>query len=270
MQGKVNQAIEYIKSKINFTPEISIVLGSGLGDFAENVENKVIIPYGEIPNFPCSTVVGHKGQFVFGQIGGKNICVMQGRVHFYEGYLMSEVVFPEYVMAGLGIKTLILTNAVGSMNEQIPINSFVCIRDHINCTGHNPLIGSQYNYIGKRFISLNNLYDKDLRALAKKIATELGVSLYDGVFVQTMGPSYETPAEIRSYRIMGGDTCGMSTAVEAIAGLHAGMKVLAISNVSNMCAGMTMVEPTHTEVLENSLIVKDTFRNLLVKLIEKI
>ncbi len=270
MQEKVNQAVEYIKSKINFVPEIAIVLGSGLGDFAENVSNKIVIPYGDVPNFPRSTVQGHKGQFVFGQLGGKNVCVMQGRVHYYEGYPMYEVVFPEYVMASLGVKTLILTNAVGSMNENIPINSLVAIKDHINFTGYNPLIGTHYNYIGKRFFSLNNLYDKDLRALAKSVATEQGIPLYEGVFVQTSGPSYESPAEIRAFKTMGGDTCGMSTAIEAIAGLHAGMKVLAISNVSNIAAGMTAVEPTHAEVLENSLAVKDDFKNLLTKIIEKI
>lgn len=270
MQQKVNQAVEYIKSKINFVPEIAVVLGSGLGDFAENVENKIIVPYGEIPNFPRSTVQGHKGQFVFGQMQGKNVCVMQGRVHYYEGYPMYEVVFPEYVMAALGVKTLILTNAVGSMNENIPINSLVCIKDHINFTGYNPLIGSHYSYIGKRFFSLNNLYDKDLRALAKNIAEEQSISLYEGVFVQTTGPSYESPAEIRAFKTMGGDTCGMSTAIEAIAGLHAGMRVLAISNVSNMAAGMTAVEPTHDEVLQNSLAVKNDFKNLLTKIIQKI
>lgn len=270
MQLKVNQAVEYIKSKINFVPNIAVVLGSGLGDFAETVEDKVIIPYEDIPNFPRSTVQGHQGRFVFGKISRQNVCVMQGRVHYYEGYPMHEVVFPEYVMAGLGVKTLILTNAVGGMNENFKINSLVCIKDHINFTGYNPLIGAHYSYLGTRFISLNNLYDKGLREIAQTVAKCEGITLHEGVFVQTMGPSYESPAEIRAFKNMGADTCGMSTAVEAIAGSHAGMKILAISNVSNVAAGLTEIEPTHGEVLENSQAVKGDFQRLLNKIIEKI
>ncbi len=270
MQEKVNQAVEYIKSKVNFTPFVALVLGSGLGDFAESVENKIIVPYEDVPNFPRSTVQGHKGRFVFGQVNGQNVCVMQGRVHYYEGYPMHEVVFPEYVMAALGIKTLILTNAVGSMNPNYGINSLVSIKDHINFTGYNPLIGSHYSYTGVRFLSLNNLYDKDLRQLAQEVAKQENITLHEGVFAQTSGPTYESPAEVRMFRSLGVDTCGMSTAIEAIAGSHAGMKVLAISNVSNVAAGLTDVAPTHEEVLANSQAVKGDFQRLLAKIIEKI
>ena len=263
MKKEINEAVEYIKNFVKEPVDIALVLGSGLGEFADSIENPIIIKYGDVPNFPRSTVAGHKGQFVFGKIGNKNVCIMQGRVHYYEGYPMHQVVFPEYVLAELGAKVLILTNAVGAINENLPVNTFACIVDHLNFTGYNPLIGTYYTDCGVRFPSLNNLYDKDLREIAHNVAKELGVTLGDSVFAQTSGPSYETPAEVRALKILGAETCGMSTAIEAIAGKHAGMKVLAISNISNKAAGLAKIEPTHKEVLENSNTVKEDFKKLL-------
>ena len=270
MKEKIFEAVQYIKNKVPFEPEVALVLGSGLGDFADNIENAIKIPYGEIPNFPKSTVQGHKGQFVFGKVGDKYVCIMQGRVHYYEGYPMYQVVFPEYVMAGLGVKTLILTNAVGGINENMKVNTFACIKDHINFTGYNPLIGSYYVDMGVRFLSLNNLYDKDLRELALKVAKKSNITLNEAVFAQTSGPTYETPAEVRALKSLGVDTCGMSTAIEAIAGAHSGMKVLAISNISNKAAGLAEIEPTHSEVLENSNTIKQDFKNLLENIIKEL
>ena len=270
MRNEINEAVEYIQKFVDYIPDVALVLGSGLGDFADNVEDAVIIKYSDIPNFPKSTVQGHKGQFVFGKVAGKKVCIMQGRVHYYEGDPMYQVVFPEYVMAGLGIKTLILTNAVGGISDNMPVNTFACIKDHINFTGYNPLIGTHYVDMGVRFLSLNDLYDKELRELALSIAKRLNITLNEAVFAQTSGPTYETPAEIRALKALGVDTCGMSTAIEAIAGKHAGMKVLAISNISNKAAGLATIEPTHSEVLENSNIIKNDFKNLLENIIKEL
>lgn len=270
MKDKIIKAQEYIKQFVNFDIDVALVLGSGLGDFAEVIENPIIVKYNDIPNFPHSTVAGHKGQFVFGKIADKNVCIMQGRVHYYEGYAMPDVVFPEYVMASLGAKVLILTNAVGGISDKMEVNTFACIKDHLNFTGYNPLIGQQYVEMGVRFPSLNNLYDSALRGLAHEVADDLNITLNDSVFVQTTGPSYETPAEIQMFKMLGGDTCGMSTAIEAIAGSHAGMKVLAISNISNKAAGLATFEPTHQEVLENSKNIKEQFKKLLLNIVERI
>lgn len=270
MKNKIEKAVKYIKRKVPFEIDLALVLGSGLGDLADTIENAIIIDYSDVPFFPKSTVKGHKGRFVFGQIEGKNVCIMQGRVHYYEGYPMHEVVFPEYVMAGLGANVLILTNAVGGISEKMQVNTFAVISDHLNFTGYNPLIGQHYIESGVRFPSLNNLYDKDLRKLALKIAKKQDITLNESIFVQLSGPSYETPAEIKAYKKLGADTCGMSTAIEAIAGSHAGMRVLAISNVSNLGAGLAKVEPTHIEVLENSKSIKEDFKNLIFNIIKEI
>ena len=263
MQKEVNEAVAYIRQFYKGDVDVALVLGSGLGEFAEGIENATFVEYKDIPNFPRSTVAGHKGRFVFGKIADKNVCIMQGRVHYYEGYPMHQVVFPEYVMAGLGAKILVLTNAVGSINPKLAVNTFALIADHINLTGYNPLIGTYYNDLGVRFLSLNNLYDAELRGIAHRVAEQLNIELNDAIFAQTSGPTYETPAEVRAFRGLGVDTCGMSTAIEAIAGHHAGMRVMAISNVTNMGAGLADSAPSHSEVLENSVAVKDKFRALL-------
>lgn len=270
MVEKTLEAVKFLKSKIDFKIDVALVLGSGLGDFADSIENPIVIKYNEIPNFPKSTVQGHKGQFVFGEVQGKKICVMQGRVHYYEGYAMHEVVFPQYVISQLGAKVLILTNAVGGISEKLNIGDFTLIEDHINLTGYNPLIGRHYVEFGERFPSLNNAYDKDLRAKAKQVASNLGLTLHDSIFIQLSGPSYETPAEIRAYKSLGADTCGMSTAIEAIAGVHSGLKVVAISFVSNKAAGLSDLAPSHTEVLENIRKSKVDFQRLLNGLIKEI
>lgn len=262
--------LDFINQKTNsFKPEIGIVLGSGLGDFAQDFSS-VSIPYSEIPGFGNSTVVGHSGKLIFAQICGKNVVMMQGRCHFYEGHPMEKVVFPIKVMKKLGVKTLILTNAAGAVNKKLKPADLVLIEDHINFMGTNPLIGINDDELGPRFPDMSEIYKKRLIATAQECAKEVGINIKKGIYVAMTGPSYETPAEIRMLRTIGADVVGMSTVPEAIIANYCGIDVLGISCVSNYAAGVQKTPLTHTEVIETTDIVKDKFKSLLLKLLEKL
>lgn len=266
----MNKSIDYIKGKIKNQPEIGIVLGSGLGDFADAIEDKIEIPYTEIPGFPVSTVKGHDGKLIFGKINSKEVCVMKGRIHYYEGYDIKEVVYPIEVLAGLGIKTLILTNAAGGVNTDFEPADLMIINDHINIMGKNPLIGPNDEDLGPRFPDMTDLYNKDLIELAEKSAKKLDIDIKEGVYMYFTGPSYETAAEVRMARILGADAVGMSTVPEAIIARHRGLKILGISTITNMSTGILDTPLDHTEVVEVGQEVAGKFKELLKEIIEEI
>lgn len=268
--NKINESVNYIKSKIDFTPEIGLVLGSGLGNYGETLENKVYIDYKDIPNFHVSTVEGHKGRFVLGEISGKKVICMQGRHHYYEGNGMDAVTYPIRVMAKLGIKTLFTTNATGGVNENFTVGDFMVITDHINFMGTNPLIGENLDEFGPRFPDMSNIYDKDLVNLALSVSDNIGIKLQTGVFLGYMGPSYETPAEIRMFKLLGADNVGMSTVPETIVANHAGLKVLSISSITNMAAGISKKALSHDEVQEVSTKMVETFKKLVDEIIKNL
>ena len=266
---KLQEAARYIESKIGTEPvEIGMVLGSGLGELAEVIENPVYVPYGEIPYFPVSTVSGHKGRLVIGMLEGKRVLCMQGRFHYYEGYGMDAVVFPIQVMHTLGINNLLLTNAAGCVNKEWKPGDLMLISDHIKIMGDNPLRGANYEELGDRFFDMSNAYDKDLRQVARDCAKGMGLELREGVYQLFAGPSFETPAEVRFARLCGADAVGMSTVPEAIVASHMRMKVMGISCLTNMAAGILEQPLNHKEVLETGEKVKESF-SLLVRSITK-
>lgn len=267
---KILESVEFVKSKINITPEIGVILGSGLGDLAEEIEDKVTVKYEDIPNMPKSTVAGHKGQYVFGKYKGKNVVMMQGRIHYYEGHPMEILSLPIHIMKYLGAKTLLVTNAAGGVNESFNPGDLMIITDHINLAFNNPLIGENNEKIGPRFPDMSNVYDKDLVKLAEDTAKDINVDIKKGVYCMMTGPTYETPAEVRMVRILGGDAVGMSTVPDAITAKHCGMKVLGISCITNMAAGILDQPLNHKEVIETSNKVKNTFINLVGNIIERV
>lgn len=266
----IKEAASYVKSEFEDIPKIGLILGSGLGVLADEIENPVKIPYNEIPNFPVSTVEGHAGQLVFGTLKGAKVVAMQGRFHFYEGYSLDKVTAPVRVMKELGVETLIVTNAAGGINESFEAGDLMLITDHINNMGTNPLIGANDSNIGVRFPDMSQSYDENLRKMAKKTANDLNIKLQEGVYVGNTGPSYETPAEVRALRIIGGDAVGMSTVPEVIIARHAGLSVLGISCISNMAAGILNQPLSHDEVIETTEIVRGNFLNLVKGIVEKI
>ena len=231
-------------------PEVGIILGSGLGPLADQVEDAVVVPFGQIPHMKRSTVTSHKGQFVCGTLGGKCVLVMQGRLHGYEGNTPQEVAFPVWVMHELGIGTVITTNAAGAINESYSVGDFCIMSDHINFTGRNPIVGQDPDGIAFRFFSMKDAYDPELRELAHRVASENGISVQEGVYLGLLGPSFETPAEIRMFRAWGADTVAMSVVEEVIAARHVGMRVLGISLCSNMACGIEGASPSDEEVFE--------------------
>ncbi|MBP5267837.1 MAG: purine-nucleoside phosphorylase [Ruminococcus sp.] len=247
---KLEKAKEYICKRAGIKPAVGIVLGSGLGNFAERAEIVSEIPYEDIPCFPRSTVEGHKGRFVFGKIGNTPVVIMQGRVHYYEGYPMEDVIMPARIMGLLGIKTLLLTNAAGGVNKGFSAGDLMLIKDHISCFVPNPLIGKNLSELGTRFPDMSEVYDRELSGRIKACAESLGTELKEGVYCQLTGPSYETPAEIKMLSVLGADAVGMSTAVEAIAARHMGVRVCGISLITNMAAGISEVPLSHEEVKE--------------------
>lgn len=264
------EAVAYIEPKLTEKPTIGLVLGSGLGVLADEIENPVIIPYHEIPGFTVSTVVGHKGQLVIGKLQGKQVVAMQGRFHYYEGHGLDAVVFPIRVMKMLGVETIIVTNAAGGINESYNAGDLMLIRDHINMTFRNPLIGGNDEAMGARFPDMSEAYSKQLRELAKEVATAQGIQLQEGVYCGLLGPSYETPAEIRMLRILGGDAVGMSTVPEVIVARHMNIKVLGISCISNMAAGILEQPLSHDEVMETTEKVKAQFLALVHGIVAKL
>ena len=246
----VQEAAEYVRARIGETPRIGLILGSGLGGIAEVIADKHVIPYGEIPHFVCSTAPGHKGQFVAGRFGGKPVICMQGRLHFYEGHALSDIIFPVRVMKQLGVTSLIVTNAAGGINTSFQVGDLMLIEDHINFMGTNPLIGPNDASFGPRFCDMTYTYTPALRQAAQEAARTLGLTLQKGVYLGCTGPSYETPAEIRAFRTLGADAVGMSTVPEVIAASHCGLQVLAFSLITNMAAGILDQPLTEEEVIE--------------------
>jgi len=250
-------------------PEIGLILGSGLGDIADEIEG-IRIPYEEIPGFEASTVQGHAGQLVIGKFCGKDVVAMQGRFHFYEGHPMSKVVFPVRIMKLLGIEKLLVTNAAGGICTDFVPGDLMIIEDHLNLTGTNPLIGKNDDDLGPRFPDMSNAYDKNLRAIVEEIGNELGIKLKKGVYAGLSGPTYETPAEVRMLRILGADAVGMSTVPEVIVANHMGIKVIGISCITNMASGILDQPLSHHEVIETTEEVKRDFTKLVKRIIEKI
>jgi len=274
--SKAQEAVRVVRERAKVTPRIGIILGSGLGGFAAQVMDAVAIPYVEIPHFPQSTVAGHSGKLVLGTIGGVPVAVMQGRVHAYEGYAMEEVTFPARVLGMLGCRRLIVTNAAGGIRATIPQGSLVAISDHINLTGTNAALGPNEPRFacapsaGQRFFDMTTAYSPVLRKLALEEAARQGIALGEGVYLAVLGPSFETPAEIRAFRTLGADLVGMSTVHEVIVARHMGIEVLGLSLVTNMAAGVTGEAIVHEDVMEIGRRVEQQFTGLLTALVPQI
>ena len=267
---RAESAAQFITSQTSVRPKIALVLGSGLGAFADALTDAVRISYAQIPSFPRSTAIGHAGQLVIGNSQGITVAAMQGRTHLYEGYSAKEVSFPIRVFTRMGIKAVILTNAAGGINLKYSQGALVAIRDHINLQGQNPLVGPNDERFGPRFPDMTQAYSTAYREIAAAAAQKLGMTLHDGVYVALLGPSYETPAEIRYLRTIGADLVGMSTVAEVIAARHMGLKVLAISCVTNMAAGILDQPINHEEVLETGKRVQKQFEALLRAVLPRI
>jgi purine-nucleoside phosphorylase len=269
--GRLDASAAFIRGKREVTPSVGLVLGSGLGTFAERLKNRVAIPYDHIPHFPVpSGVVGHAGELVLGDVGRTPVVVLSGRVHYYEGRPMTDVVFPARVLARLGVGAVVLTNAAGGVRRTFKPGDLMLMTDHINAFGTNPLIGTNEDSLGARFPDMSRVYDPALRKLARATARSLKIPLREGVYLGNSGPSYETPAEIRAYRAIGADAVGMSTVPEAIALNHAGVRALGISTITNMAAGILPKPLEHSEVLATTKKVGDRFVRLLTALVPKI
>jgi purine-nucleoside phosphorylase len=269
--GHLDAAAAFLRGKRDAAPVVGLVLGSGLGAFAKRLKNRVAVPYEEIPHFPVpSGVVGHAGELVLGDVDQTPVVVLSGRVHFYEGRPMADVVFPARVLARLGVPAVLLTNAAGGVRRTFKPGDLMLLTDHINAFGTNPLIGPNEDSLGARFPDMSRVYDPALRKLAKETARALRIPLREGVYLGNSGPSYETPAEIRAYRAVGADAVGMSTVPEAIALNHAGVRVLGISTITNMAAGILPKPLDHSEVLATTKKVGDRFVRLLTALVPKI
>lgn len=266
---KLRHCYECVREKIDFVPRVALVLGSGLGDFANNIRIEAELPYEEIEGFPISTVPGHAGKFIFGYLEEVPVVCMKGRVHYYEGYDISDVVLPVRLMKLLGAEILFLTNASGGVNAGFQAGDLMLITDQISCFVRNPLIGPNIDELGTRFPDMTTIYDKELRDIIQNTAKENNIELKEGVYLQLTGPSFESAAEVRMVRILGGDAVGMSTAVEAIAARHMGMRVCGISCVCNLAAGMTENPLTHDEVQEAAAKAAPLFAELVKESIAK-
>lgn len=257
------------KEKIDFTPKIALILGSGLGDYAEQADIKAVLDYKDIEGFPVSTAPGHKGRFVFGYVGGVPVVIMQGRVHYYEGYSMEDVVLPTRLMKMMGAEVLFLTNAAGGVNWQFECGDFMLINDQI-CMAPSPLIGENPDELGPRFPDMSEIYSKELREVIRHTARDLDIRLREGVYIQLTGPNYESPSEVRMVRTLGADAVGMSTACEAIAANHMGMKIAGISCISNLACGVSSRPLSHAEVQETADKAAPLFTKLITESIKNI
>jgi len=266
----VQEAARALTGRLGDVPTIAVVLGSGLGAFGESLEPATTIPYGEIPNWPASKVVGHAGKLVAGTCRGRRVLALSGRAHFYEGHSMATVTFAMRVLGQLGVKTVIVTNAAGGINTTFAQGALMLMDDHINLLGTNPLIGPNDDRFGRRFPDMSEVYSKRLRAIAVEAAQAKNISIEHGVYIAVTGPSYETPAEIRAFRTLGADAVGMSTVPETIVARHMGIEVLGISCISNMAAGVLPQLLTEEEVIETTGRVRGTFIALLEGVIERL
>jgi purine-nucleoside phosphorylase len=268
---KIDAAADAIRTRAKGVPLVGLILGSGLGAFAQRLAERVVLPYGEIPGFPVSTgVVGHAGELVLGSVGKTPVVVLSGRVHFYEGRTMTEVVFPARVLARLGVRSVVLTNAAGGVRKTFRPGDLMLITDHINGFGTNPLIGTNDETLGARFPDMTAIYDPALRRILRAAGARLRIPLKQGVYIGLTGPSYETPAEIRAFRRLGADAVGMSTVPEAIALKHAGVRVAGISTITNMAAGILKTPLRHEEVMETTQRVGERFVRLLTAAVPRI
>ncbi len=269
LQEKIKQAASFIREKGVGEIEIGLILGSGLGELGDEVENAIQIPYETIPNFPTSTVEGHAGQLVYGTLGGKKVLAMQGRFHYYEGYSLEMVTFPVRVMKALGIHSVIVTNAAGGLNLDFTPGELILITDQINFTGVNPLIGPNDNEMGVRFTDMSQAYDKEYQEIVRNVAKEMNLDLKEGVYMGFTGPTYETPAEIKMARVIGADAVGMSTVPEVIVARHSGLRVIGVSCITNLAAGM-QASLNHAEVVETTERVKESFKTLVKNILASI
>ncbi|MDP4181733.1 MAG: purine-nucleoside phosphorylase [Bacillota bacterium] len=267
--SKINETCAFIKSRITEKPQIGIILGSGLGPLVERIEKKIEIDYRDIPNFPVTTVEGHAGKLVSGSLGGKQVVAMKGRFHYYEGYDVSQVVFPVRVLKQAGIDNIIVTNAAGGINSSFKAGDLMAITDHIGLFAPSALRGANVKEFGARFPDMSNAYDKESIKLIEKVGAQLGVQIKRGVYAFAQGPMYETPAEIRTLKIMGADAVGMSTVPEVITAVHSGMRVLGISCITNMAAGILNQELNHEEVMKTAKDVESKFVSVVEKVVEQ-
>ena len=260
---KLQNCLACVRAKTDFVPDVALILGSGLGALADEVNTVATVDYHDIEGFPVSTVAGHKGRFVFGTFGETKVVIMQGRVHYYEGYSMEDVLLPTRLMGLMGAKVLFLTNAAGGVNRDYRAGDFMMLTDHIMTLFPNPLIGANINELGPRFPDMTEVYSKELNAIIRDTAARLGTPLHEGVYCQLTGPTYETPAEVRMVSLLGADAVGMSTACEAAAARHMGLKVCGISCITNQAAGISPVPLSHEEVGETGARVGPIFRKLV-------
>lgn len=263
MPARLEHAAAWLQTKTNARPKTGLILGSGLGDFCDLLENATEVPFSDIPDFPVATVAGHTGAFLFGTYQGTPVAVLRGRIHCYEGYTPQEVVMPVRLMAILGVKTVILTNAAGGVNKAYKPGALMLLEDHINFCGANPLTGPNLDQLGPRFPDMSDVYCRQLRERVQELALAEQIPLEQGIYLMYGGPSYETPAEIRAFRTLGADAVGMSTVPEAIAANHCGMHVLGISCITNMAAGILPQKLSHAEVVEAAALAKPRFIRLL-------
>ncbi|HEY6969408.1 MAG TPA: purine-nucleoside phosphorylase [Candidatus Angelobacter sp.] len=267
--ARAGEAADFIRKKIKFQPKIALVLGSGLGGFADDLSDSTVIPYSQIPHFPATSAIGHAGNLVVGKMSDVLVAAMQGRVHYYEGHSLQRVTFPMRVFVRMGVKAVLLTNAAGGIGSQLKQGCLVVLKDHINLLGNNPLIGPNDDRFGLRFFDMTQAYDPDYRRMAMEEGRRLGIDIFEGVYAAVTGPSYETPAEIRFLRTIGADTVGMSTVPEVIVARHSDMRVLAISCVTNLAAGISDKPINHLEVLETGERVRGQFVALLKSLLPR-
>jgi purine-nucleoside phosphorylase len=267
---RVEEAAASLRARCGALPETAIVLGSGLGDFADTLLDAIATPYGDIPHWPAANIVGHAGRLVIGNVAGKRVAALSGRVHYYEGHDLGTIVFAVRVMGRLGVKRVILTNAAGGINTTFAQGALMIIDDHLNFLGSNPLVGSNDHRFGPRFPDMSEVYSARLRKIADEAAKAVKVPVSHGVYIAVHGPSYETPAEIRAFRTLGADAVGMSTVPEAIAARHMGLEVLGISCITNMAAGVLPQALVHDEVMETARRVRGSFIALLEAVIERV
>ncbi len=269
VMDKLNKCLAQVRKKTAFKPLVAIVLGSGLGDYANNIKVEAVVDYHDIEGFPVSTVPGHAGQFIFGYVDDVPVACMKGRVHYYEGYDISDVVLPERLMGLMGAKILFLTNASGGINTGFGAGDFMLIKDHISCFVPNPLIGPNVEELGTRFPDMSHVYNEDLQDIIRQTASDNNIKLQEGIYAQLTGPSFESPAEIRMLKTLGADAVGMSTVVEAIAANHMGLKICAISCVCNLAAGISPTPLTHDEVQAAANEAAPKFKELVTKSVIK-